>query len=428
MLLQAAAALEQHSHHPLAASIIGEAASRSLRWLEATEVVVLPGVGVEGLLGGQHVTLCNLREARRRTQCKHSMPPAVGDGSSGGDDTCSAAPCPMAASDVVASAVAQHVGSSVCLLVDGAWAGALILCDQPRPTAAYVVAALHSSGVRCAMLSGDEPLVAAKVGHRLGLDAAEVHGGLRPEQKVEQVRLLKGGSSTNPDASAEGAAAAAADAAACNDVEQGHRNTASAAAQRTHQGRSCCWRRLEVRSRQQQVVALVGDGINDAPALAAADVGVAMGVGGSCLAIEAADVALYTNDLTALVFLRGLARFTTRLIAANICFAIVVKLAVLVLIGLERASLVIAVSADVGSSLLVVLASLTVLRYCHPMHSSGQRGSKGGGCKQHHPDHGHSCCHNEEGHTHEADMRAEGHSCCHNQEGHTHEAGEAIRC
>jgi Cd2+/Zn2+-exporting ATPase len=196
-----------------------------------------------------------------------------------------------------------HAGTIVHVAVDGVYAGHIVVSDRIKEDAAQAVAALRAAGVRkTVMLTGDRPEMARSVAEALRID--EYHAGLLPADKVAQVeRLLPEGT-----------------------------------------------------------LAFVGDGINDAPVLARADLGIAMGALGSDAAIEAADVVLMDDKPSRLALAVRLARRTLRIARENLWFAIGVKLAVLVLAACGVATLWMAVFADVGVTVLAVLNAMRALR------------------------------------------------------------------
>jgi Cd2+/Zn2+-exporting ATPase len=199
---------------------------------------------------------------------------------------------------------AERERSIVFVAVDGALAGAITLADRPRDTAREAVQLLREHGIeRVVMLSGDRPDVARVIAATVGVD--EHHAALAPDQKHARVKELR----------------------------QAH-----------------------------GPVLMVGDGINDAPALAAADVGVAMGAAGSDAALETADVALMSDELLKLPYALRLARATLRNIKTNVAISLALKAAFLVLAVTGSATLWMAVLADTGASVIVVANALRLLR------------------------------------------------------------------
>ena len=185
--------------------------------------------------------------------------------------------------------------------------GVIALADRVRPHAAAALRELHGAGIqRIVMLTGDNEATARAVAGDLGQPGIdEVRAGLLPDDKVAAIKDLRRGGAK---------------------------------------------------------VIMVGDGINDAPALAAADVGVAMGSAGTDVALETADIALMADDLTKLAATVRFARKAERIIRTNIAFAIVTKAAFVVLAVAGLATLWMAVLADMGASLIVIANGLRALR------------------------------------------------------------------
>ncbi|MBI2188179.1 MAG: cadmium-translocating P-type ATPase [Acidobacteria bacterium] len=200
---------------------------------------------------------------------------------------------------------ARHDGESIVLVSRaGAVAGALAVSDRPRETAREAIGLLREHGVRwVAMLTGDHEPSARRVAEELHLD--EYHAGLLPEQKHGFVRSL---------------------------------------------------------STRHGPVLMVGDGINDAPALAAADVGIAMGAAGSDAALESADVALMSDELLRVPYAIRLARATLRNVRTNVAISLALKAAFLVMAITGATTLWMAVLADTGASVIVVGNALRLLR------------------------------------------------------------------
>ena len=202
----------------------------------------------------------------------------------------------------------HHVGTIIHVAIDGVYAGHIVINDRIKEDSAEAIAQLRKLGVaKTVMLTGDRRAVAEHVAQALGL--SDYHAELLPADKVEQISNLKSQTS-NPN--------------------------------------SC--------------VAFVGDGINDAPVLARADVGIAMGGLGSDAAIEAADVVLMDDKPSKIAEAIRIARRTLGIARQNVCFAIGVKVAVLLLAAFGLATMWLAVFADVGVTVLAVLNAMRALR------------------------------------------------------------------
>ena len=201
----------------------------------------------------------------------------------------------------------ELTGTILHVSVDGRYVGHIVIADVVKDDAQATIEALHGCGVsRTVMLTGDRTEVAAAVAEQLGID--EFHAQLLPADKVARVEQL---------ISAEG---------------------------------------------KRQKLAFVGDGINDAPVLTRADVGIAMGAMGSDAAIEAADVVLMDDKPSNIARAIRVARKTMRIVWQNIVFALAVKLIILVLAALGIANMWLAVFGDVGVAIIAILNAMRAMR------------------------------------------------------------------
>ena len=209
-------------------------------------------------------------------------------------------------------------GTVVYVAKCGRFLGYIIISDEVKESSSTAVAGLKAAGVRRAvMLTGDNEATARSVADAVGID--EVYSGLLPQHKVEKIEeLIKADSDGNLLSSDDG----------INDASERKTN---------------------------KRVLFVGDGINDAPSLALADIGVAMGGVGSDAAIEAADIVIMNDELTELPTAMRIARKTIRIAKENIVFAIAVKIVVLALGAAGIAPMWLAIFADVGVAIIAIL-------------------------------------------------------------------------
>ena len=203
-----------------------------------------------------------------------------------------------------ADELAAAGNTPMIVAIDDTVAGVIAMADTLRPDAAQMIAQLHRAGVRkVVMLTGDAPRVAQAVAAQTGID--EVHAGLLPEDKLTVVQQLQA---------------------------EGH------------------------------TVAMVGDGVNDAPALASADIGVAMGAAGSAVAVETADIALMSDDLQKLPEAIGLAKRTVSTMHQNIAIAMVTVVALLAGVLFGGVTMAIGMLVHEVSVLVVIVNAMKLLR------------------------------------------------------------------
>jgi len=309
-VLALAAAAESRHGHPIARAILDRAESEGLRIPPASEAVAVTGRGVTARIGDERIYLGSerwfdelgalddaARGVLRRFEDRGWTAVLVGRG-----------PAVASPASGTASGEAGDGDGAVTAADAPTVIGAIAVADRLRPDAAEALRALHSVGIeRVVMLTGDNEATARAIAAALSRDGAgidEIRAGLLPGDKVAVVE--------------------------------------------------------EMRRRHGKVL-MVGDGVNDAPALAAADVGIAMGTAGTDVALETADIALMADDLPKLADTIRMARKAEGIVRANIAFALLTKAAFVVLAALGTATLWMAVVADMGASLLVVANGLRAL-------------------------------------------------------------------
>ena len=210
-------------------------------------------------------------------------------------------------SEKIAYAACDAAGTKFYVAADGSYVGCILIADEVKPDSKCAIAELKKVGVeKTVMLTGDDERIGKSVADELGLDA--YYAQLLPDQKVEKLEML------------------------------------------------------DKQKRQGSKLAFVGDGINDAPVLARADVGIAMGGLGSDAAIEAADVVLMTDEPSKLVEAIDVAKATKRIVMQNIVIALGIKSVFLVLGALGMAGMWEAVFGDVGVTIIAVLNAMRILK------------------------------------------------------------------
>ncbi len=272
-LIDIAAAVEQHSEHPLARAIVERASQQSRAVRASTDFEALTGAGARATVNGQVWYLGKPGMAMERHALDSKQLQQIED--------------------------LQSQGKTVVILYnEHQLAGFIALQDVLRDGVQQVIASLHEMGIKTVMLTGDNPLTAERIAEKIDID--DVRAGLKPQDKVNAITTL---------------------------LRQGN-------------------------------VLMVGDGVNDAPALAAATCGVAMGAAGTDAAIEAADIALMSDDLGKLLEAMRLGKKARRVSMQNIVFAIAV-LVVLIPAGVSGLiSIAIAVLVHEASELLAVANGL----------------------------------------------------------------------
>lgn len=273
-LLEKAALVESYSNHPISKSL-KEAYGKEIDNNRVTDAKEISGHGVSAVVDGHEVAAGNVKLMKQMN---------------------------------IQAAVPTSVGTEIHVVVDGKYAGYILISDVVKPNAKEAISGLKAAGVeKVVMLTGDAKKVADAVRSELGVD--EVRSELLPGDKVDEVEKL---------IAAKG---------------------------------------------EKEKLAFVGDGINDAPVLSRADIGIAMGALGSDAAIEAADIVLMDDDPAKIATAMKISKKTLRIVHQNIVFALVIKFACLALGAVGFVNMWWAIFADVGVMILAVLNATRALSF-----------------------------------------------------------------
>ncbi len=273
-LLEKTALVESYSNHPISKSL-KEAYGKEIDNNRVTDAKEISGHGVSAVVDGHEVAAGNVKLMKQMN---------------------------------IQAALPTSVGTEIHVVVDGKYAGYILISDVVKPNAKEAISGLKAAGVeKVVMLTGDAKKVADAVGSELGVD--EVRSELLPGDKVDEVEKL---------IAAKG---------------------------------------------EKEKLAFVGDGINDAPVLSRADIGIAMGALGSDAAIEAADIVLMDDDPAKIATAMKISKKTLRIVHQNIVFALVIKFACLALGAVGFVNMWWAIFADVGVMILAVLNATRALSF-----------------------------------------------------------------
>lgn len=323
--LRLAAALESKSSHPLAAAVVKKCTgcvaemvkSQSATLPEVSRFEIREGQGISGVVNGHLVQIGNFEFLHRISGIELNTY--------------------MEEKFITWSKESKTV---IFVCVDGKLAMMISLADTIRPNSLAALDWLRRVRVQTAMITGDNSRTALAVKSKLSLD--ECIAEMKPQDKLSWIKERQDGMQKKE----------------CEVLYDDQESTRPFLP-----SRSSCRRFITVKSRDSNssIVGMVGDGVNDGPALAAANIGIAMGAGGTALAVEAADVALMSNNLAKIPELVELGRFCRRIVVENISLSVVLKLVIIIAVLAGKTTLWMAVLADVLGLLFVVLNGLRPL-------------------------------------------------------------------